>query len=153
MKRLISISCLLAAAVAGAERDDWSNVQALRVGDKVGIVHKGLARIEGEVEAVTPVSITVRAERVQAIEREAVIRVYSRPSFSRNKRILTGVAFGLAAGGAIAAGVAKGSNGEGFFAGKSGGATAGLAIGGAAGLGAAAGAATGGGPRTIYQRR
>lgn len=145
------ITAMLATPAWCAESNDWKNLQSLQRGDRVGVVHANLKRVEGRFENVDGSVIQIEAGGVRSIRRQDVIRVY-RIGTSRKMRMLIGAASGFAAGSAIAAGVGKGSSGEGIFSAGAGGAATIGAVAGSAGLGAAVGGLTGGGYKTIYQK-
>ena len=139
---------LLLAAQAGFAQDtsQWSSVQSLRKGDRVGVVQADRKRVEGRFESATDARLTLRGDQEFTLEKAEVVRVYRPARHSRGFGALLGGAIGLAAGGAIDLTV------EQYFRNETGGMPKGVvtAIGGAAGAGI--GAAAAGGYRTVYQR-
>ena len=139
---------LLLAAQAGLAQDtsQWSSVQSLRKGDRVGVIQANQKRLEGRFESATDARLALRADQVLTLEKAEVVRVYRPARHSRVFGAVLGAAIGLAAGGAIDFTV------EQYFRNETGGTPKGAvtAIGGAAGAGI--GAAVTGGYRTVYQR-
>lgn len=140
---------LLVAAAQAAfaqETGQWSSVQLLRKGDRVGVIQSSRKRVEGRFESATDARITLRADRVITLEKAEVVRVYRPARHGRVFGAVLGGAIGVAAGG-----VADGTLGQ-YFRNETGGTAKGVitAIGGAAGAGI--GAAVTGGYRTVYQR-
>ena len=139
---------MLAAAQVGFAQDtsQWSNVQALRKGDRIGVIQAGRKRVEGRFESATDARITIQTDQQITMEKAEVVRVY-RPA--RHRRVfgaVLGAVIGVAAGG-----VTDGTLGQ-YFRNESDGPARGLitAAGGAAGAGI--GAAVTGWYRTVYQR-
>ncbi len=131
-----------------AEDSEWKNVESLHQGDRVGVVQFDQKRVEGRFRSANDAGITIDVDGDRTIPKDSVARVYRRPGLTRSKRVLIGTAIGLAAGGAIAAGIGTNSNNEGFFGN---GAAAGAAVAGGGGIGAAVGSLSGGGYKTIYR--
>jgi len=144
----LKIAVLLLAAQAGFAEDtsQWSGVQSLRKGDRVGVIQADRKRVEGRFESATDARITLRADQEISLEKAQVMRVYRPARHSRAFGAVVGGAIGVAAGGVTDATLGLRFRNEGT------GPERGLitAVGGAAGAGI--GAAVTGGYRTIYQR-
>ncbi len=148
MNTLCKLAALLRfAAQAGLAGDvnQWSNVQTLRKGDRVGVIQANQKRIDGRFESATEARITLQAGQTVTIEKSEVVRVYQP---ARHGRV-----FGAVLGGVI--GVAGGAVADATFGqylrneGHSPAAGVMTAIGGGAGAGV--GAAVTGGYRTVYR--
>jgi len=148
MTSSVKIAVLLMAARAGFAEDtsQWSSVQSLRKGDRVGVIQADRKRVEGRFESATDARITLRADQEISLEKTEVVRVYRPARHSRVFGAVLGGAIGVAAGGVTDATLGLRYRNEGA------GPERGLitAVGGAAGAGI--GAAVTGGYRTIYQR-
>ena len=146
--RLRIAGLLLLAAQAGFAQDtgEWSAVQSLRKGDRVGVIQTNQKRVEGRFESATDARLTLRADQEITLEKSDVVRVYRPARHGRAFGALIGGAIGLAAGGVTDATVGQ------YFRNETGGTPKGVitAIGGAAGAGI--GVAVTGGYRTVYQR-
>ena len=139
--------CLMAApSVRAADTAQWSNVQALGKGERIGVIQADGKRVEGRLESASADSLTLLADRAITLEKGAVVRVYRPARHGRAFGAVLGGALGLAAGG-----IADATLGQ-YFRNETGGTPAGVvtALGGAAGAGI--GAAATGGYRTVYQR-
>jgi hypothetical protein len=143
VSRILAITFLTAAAL-GAQ--DWSNVQALRKGDRIGVIQADQKRIEGRFESATDGRITLQADREISLEKSEVVRVYQPARHSRVFGAVLGGAIGVAAGG-----VTDGTLGQ-YFRNESGGPAKGLITAAGGGIGAAIGAAVTGHYRTIYRK-
>ena len=121
-------------------------MQALRKGDRVGVIQANRKRVEGRFESATDARITIQADQQITLEKTEVVRVYRPARHSRVFGAVLGAAIGVAAGG-----VADGTLGQ-RFRNEGDSPAQGLitAAGGAAGAGI--GAAVTGGYRTVYQR-
>lgn len=148
----VMLAAALALAAQAAEINDWANVQALRHGDRIGVVQMDQKRVEGRFDSANASTLVLESHGMISIRQDNVIHVY-KVGMSRKKRMLIGGAIGLAAGAAVAGAVAGRLNNEGFFAGSNGGAGAVAAVGGGAGIGVAIGGITGSGYKTIYQKQ
>ncbi len=145
---VLLLSATLQIALAQDPKQDaqWTNVQALRKGDRVGVIQSNQKRVEGTFDSATADRITLQADQQITVEKSDVVRVY-RPA--RHSRV-----FGLVVGGAI--GVAGGAVVDGtvgqYLRNEHPGPAQGVitAIGGGAGAGI--GAAVTGGYRTVYRR-
>jgi hypothetical protein len=139
---------LLAAAQVGPAQDagQWSRVQSLRKGDRVGVIQANRKRVEGRFESATDARITLVADQQVTLEKAEVVRVYQPARHSRVFGAVVGGAIGIAAGGVADGTVGVRFRNEGPNPAK------GLitAVGGA--VGAGLGAAATGGYRTLYQR-
>jgi len=141
-------AAILLATQLGLAQDSsqWSAVQGLHKGDRVGVIQTDQKRVEGRFESASESRITVQADQAITVEKANVMRVYQPAKHSR--------VFGAVVGGAI--GVAGGAVVDGTFGqylrNEAHGPAAGVmtALGG--GFGAAIGAATTGGYRTIYRK-
>ncbi|MBY0502582.1 MAG: hypothetical protein K2X03_01645 [Bryobacteraceae bacterium] len=142
----------MALTAQAAENSNWTNVEALRHGDRIGVVQADQKRIEGRFDSANVSTLVLESQGLISIPQDRVIRVY-KIGMSRKKRMVIGGAVGLAAGAAVAATVSRRLNNEGFFAGSNGGAGTAAAVGGGAGIGLAVGSFTGNGYKTIYQRQ
>jgi len=142
------IAMLLLASQAGFAEDtsQWSGVQSLRKGDRVGVIQADRQRVEGRFESATDARITLRADQEISLEKAQVMRVYRPARHSRAFGAVVGGAIGVAAGGVTDATLGLRFRNEGA------GPERGLitAVGGVAGGGI--GAAVTGGYRTIYER-
>ena len=88
----------LLIATALQAQSDWAAVQALRAGDKVGVVYAQQRRVTDVVESTSADSLTVGGV---VMKRDDVVRVYRVRGWSRAKRTLLGAGIGLAAGIAL----------------------------------------------------
>jgi hypothetical protein len=147
--KLLIVGLLLPAAQAGFAQDtsQWSSVQSLRKGDRVGVIQANQKRVEGRFESATDARLTLRADQELTLEKADVVRVYRPARHSRMFGTALGLGIGLAAGGVTDATVGAYTRNEGTGTAK------GLitAVGAAAGAGI--GAAVTGWYRTVYQRR
>src|SRR5580765_8068848 len=96
------IAVLLLAAQAGFAEDtsQWSSVQSLRKGDRVGVIQADRKRVEGRFESATDARITLQADQLITLEKAEVVRVYCPARHSRVFGAVVGGAIGVAAGGA-----------------------------------------------------
>jgi hypothetical protein len=144
----LKIAVLLLTAQAGFAEDasQWSRVQSLRKGDRVGVIQTDRKRVEGRFESATDARITLQADQLITLEKAEVVRVYRPARHGRGFGVVLGGAIGVAAGG-----VAVGTIGQ-RFRNEGDSPERGLitAVGGA--VGAGIGAAVTGGYRTVYQR-
>jgi hypothetical protein len=147
MKRMILSIVMLATAVVGAELNNWKNLDALKAGDKVGVVQTDMKRVEGVFGGSSDTGITVDGA---SVAKDKVVRVYRQGGMSRATRTLIGAAAGVAIGAIIAetAGRRFANEGNNFGGVPKGGWYA-IGIGAGAGLGAA----SGNGYQTIYHRK
>ena len=151
--RIGAIALSMVAVLPAIARDtsQWSNLQSLRRGDRIGVVQANQTRIEGRFESADGSSITILAGNATTLAKEDVVQVYRRPRLSRVKRALIGAAAGAAAGAILDLTLGARLNNEGWF-GDWGGAANAASVAAGAGIGAGIGALTGGGYKTIYQR-
>lgn len=143
----LPIAGLLLVALGFAEdNSQWSAVQALRKGDRIGVIQANMKRVEGRFESATENRITLFADLEITLEKAEVVRVY-RPA--RHGRVFGAVLGGII--GVAAGGVADGTLGQ-YLRNESNGPDKGVmtAIGAAAGTGI--GAAATGWSKTVYQR-
>lgn len=123
----------------------WEDVVALRKGDRIGVVQSSKKRIEGRFDSATASTITVEENgSLVPLNRDQVVRVYTRPKINRLARIAIGAGIGAVGGAALDASAGQRFRNEGR---EIGGALYGAGI----GAGAAIGAASGGGYKTLYQ--
>ena len=148
MTSRLKIALLLMAAQAGFAEDtsQWSSVQSLRKGDRVGVIQADRKRVEGRFESATDARITLQADQLITLEKAEVVRVYRPARHSRVFGAVVGGAIGVAAGG-----VADGTLGQ-RFRNESNGPAKGLITAGGGAIGVGIGAAVTGGYRTVYQR-
>ena len=102
MLRLTIAGILLsAAAQIGFAQDagQWSSVQSLRKGDRVGVIQANRKRVEGRFESATDARITLQADQQITLEKAEVVRVYRPARHSRVFGAVLGGAIGVAAGG------------------------------------------------------
>jgi hypothetical protein len=138
----ILVLALLALAVASAAENDWSDVQKLRSGKRIGVIHGNMQRAEGNLTAVTDSTVSVDGT---AIQKDQVVRVYTIGRTNRLTRTLIGAGIGLAAGVILNATAGERFRNEGSDQ------AAGI-IGGSVAAGAGIGALTGSGHTTVYRR-
>jgi hypothetical protein len=147
--RLSIAGIVLLAFQAGFAQDtgQWSNVQSLRKGDRVGVIQASQKRVEGRFESATDARLTLRADQEIALEKTEVVRVYRPARHGRVFGAVLGGAIGVAAGGVTDATLGQ------YFRNETGGTAPGVitAIGGASGAGI--GVAVTGWYQTVYQRR
>jgi len=144
--RITGLLLLVAKAGFAQDTSQWSSIQSLRQGDRVGVIQANQKRVEGLFESATDARLTLRADQLLTLEEPEVGHGYPPARHSRVFGAVLGAAIGLAAGGTIDFTV------EQYFHNETGGTPKGAvtAIGGAAGAGI--GAAVTGGYRTVYQR-
>jgi hypothetical protein len=147
-RRLVMALGLLAAVVVHAEdTGQWSNVQALRKGDRIGVIQSNQKSVEGRFENATDVRITLQADREISLEKSEVVRVYRRPRHGRVFGAVVGGVIGVAAGGIMDGTVGQRFRNEGDSPAK------GVLTAAGAGIGAGIGAASTGWYHTVYQRK
>jgi hypothetical protein len=148
MKLRFKIAVLLLAAQAGFAQDpsQWSSLQALRKGERVGLIQADQKRLEGRFESATDARITLQADQLITLEKAEVVRVYSPARHSRVFGVVLGGAIGVAAGGVMDGTVGQRFRNEGTSPAR------GLLTAGGGAVGAGIGAAVTGGYRTVYQR-
>lgn len=132
---------VLAAGALGAQ--DWSGVQALRKGDRIGVIQANQKRVEGRFESATDSRITLEGI---SLEKAEVVRVY-RPA--RRRRLfgaVVGGAIGVACGGIMDGTLGQRFRNEGDSPAK------GVLTAAGAGVGVGIGVAVTGGYRTVYRR-
>jgi hypothetical protein len=146
--RFAALMLALLSAGAGRAEDagQWSNLQGLRKGDRIGVIQTNQRRVEGRFESATDSRITLRADREISLEKGEVARVYRPARHGRVFGAVLGGAIGVAAGGVL-----DGTVGQ-RFRNESDGPAKGLLTAAGAGVGAGIGAAVTGWYRTIYQR-
>jgi hypothetical protein len=148
MRLRLKIAVLLAAAQAGfaQQASQWSSVQSLRKGDRVGVIRADRKRVEGRFESATDARITLQADQQITLEKAEIVRVYRPARHGRVFGVVLGGAIGVAAGGVTDETLGLRYRNEG--AGPARGVI--TAAGGA--VGAGIGAVVTGGYRTVYQR-
>src|SRR5947209_4397344 len=95
MVRMMTVLIALTAAglVSAKDTGQWSNVQGLRKGDRIGVIQADQKRVEGRFDSATESRITLQADRPISLEKGDVVRVY--------RRARRGHVFGAILGGAI----------------------------------------------------
>jgi hypothetical protein len=146
MKLIVGLWLVTAHVGLAQDAGEWSSVQSLRKGDRIGVIQTNLKRVEGRFESATDARLSLLADREITVEKADVVRVYRPARHGRVFGAVVGGAIGLAAGG-----VADATLGQ-YFRNETGGTPAGVitAIGGAGGAGV--GAAVTGWYRTVYRR-
>ena len=144
----LKIAGLLLAAQAGFAQDasQWSSVQSLRKGDRVGVIQADQKRVEGRFESATDARITLRADQEISLEKAQVVRVYRPARHGRAFGVVLGGAIGVAAGGVADATFGRMLRNEIDRPAR------GLMTAGGGAIGVGIGAAVTGGYRTVYQR-
>jgi hypothetical protein len=146
--QLKTVGLLIIAAQAGMSQDSsqWSSVQALRKGDRVGVIQTDQKRVEGRFDSATEARITVQADQLVTVEKADVVRVYQPPKRGRWFGAVVGGGIGVAAGAVV-----DGTVGH-YLRNESPGPDRGVitAVSGAAGAGI--GVAVTGHYRTVYRR-
>jgi hypothetical protein len=146
MTRLLMITVMV-ATLSAADLSDWKNLDALKAGDRVGVVQSNMKRVEGVLGGVSESGVTVDGTLVAKGE---VVRVYRRAGLSRLTRTLIGAGLGVGVGALISQTAGKRFENEGAkFGGIEDAGWYAIGIGAGAGLGAS----TGSGYQTIYQRK
>jgi hypothetical protein len=141
MRRLVAVMLLMAAA---AFSQDWSRVQALAPGKRVGVV-TAKDKVEGTFRSASERAITIDAGREVTVPKEDIRRVYTRSAFNRWVRTFIGAGAGAATGALLNSTVGTRFSNEGQD-------VSGPIIGASTGIGAGIGALTGSGNKTIYER-
>lgn len=141
---LCRIALLLLMAGAAMFAQDWSRVQALEPGKRIGVV-TAKDKVEGVFRAASETSLTLDAGREVTVPRDEVRRVYTRGYLNRWARTLIGAGAGAAAGVLVNNTAGRRFSNEGVDA-------SGPIIGSCIAIGAGFGALTGSGTRTIYHR-
>jgi hypothetical protein len=144
----LTIAVLLLAPQAGFAQDasQWSRVQSLRKGDRVGVIQADRKRVEGRFESATDARITLQADQLITLEKAEVVRVYRPARHSRVFGVVLGGVIGVAAGGGMDGTLGQRFRNEGESPAQ------GLMTAGGGAVGAGIGAAVTGGYRTVYQR-
>jgi hypothetical protein len=135
------LAAILTAGILGAQ--DWTGVQALRKGERIGVIQSNQKRVEGRFESATDSRITLEGI---SIEKTDVVRVYQPARHGRVFGAVVGGAIGVAVGGIVDGTAGQRFRNEGPNPPKG----ALTAIG--AGVGAGLGVAATGGYRTVYRR-
>ena len=139
---------LAAAAQVGFAQDtnQWSSVQSLRNGDRVGVIQADQKRVEGRFESATDSRITLQADQQITLEKADVVRVYRLARHGRVFGAILGGAIGVAAGAVV-----DGTVGQ-YFRNETGGTAKGVITAAVGAAGAGIGAAVTGGYQTVYRR-
>ncbi len=133
---------------AAADETGWSNLQQLRVGQKIEVVDTNLKRLKGTFLSFSGEAISLRVKKEEVgVQRPNVLRVSLRGRPKRSTSALVGAAIGALAGLTLGAVVPETECGRGCMMGMS------TVIG--AGVGAGVGAAVSFVPRyrTIYRAK
>ncbi len=89
---------------AAADETGWSNLQQLRVGQKIEVVDTNLKKYKGTFLSFSEEAISLRVKKQEvAVQREDVFRVSLRGKSKRLRNVLIGMAIGAGAGAALAA--------------------------------------------------
>ena len=139
--KLTTFLLLISGTAFAADTNQWSNLQTLHAGDRVGIIQSNQKRVEGRFTHVGDSEITIGAGGEITLPQNQVVRVYKRPRLTRSKWVLVGAGLGLIGGAIINATVGERFRNEG------GDITAGAMLG-----GAGIAALSGGADKTIYRR-
>lgn len=142
----LCVVLLCAAGLYAEDAGQWSSVQGLRKGDRVGVILTSQKRVEGAFESATDSRITLQADQAISLEKADVVRVYKTPRHGRLFGAVIGGVAGVAVGGLMDATVGQRFRNEGPNPAK------GLLTGVGAAVGVGIGAAASGGYRTIYRR-
>ena len=148
MKHVAAVGILLAltAVLHAEDAGSWNNVQALRKGDRIGVVQANQKRVEGRFESATDSRITLQADREISLEKADVVRVYQPPRHGRVFGAVVGGAIGVAAGAVVDGTLGERLRNEGAGPAK------GVFTAGGAGVGVGIGAAVTGSYRTVYRK-
>ncbi len=133
---------------AAADETGWSNLQQLRVGQKIEVVDTNLKKLKGTFLSFSEEAISLRVKKDEVgVQRPNVLRVSLRGRPKRSTSALVGAAIGALAGLTLGAVVPETECGRGCMMGMS------TVIG--AGVGAGVGAAVSFVPsyRTIYRAK
>jgi hypothetical protein len=142
--KLTSALFLISCTAIAADTTQWSNLQTLHPGDRIGIIQSNQKRVEGRFTRAGDSEITIDAGGEITLIQNQVVRVYKRPRLTRSKWALVGAGIGLAAGAIVNATAGERFRNEGRD-------IAAAALLGGAGLGAGIAALSGGGYKTVYQ--
>ena len=148
MTRQLKLAGLVLLAVQlalAADSSDWSSVQALHRGDRVGVIQTNQKRVEGRFESATDTRIMLQGDQTVTLEKADVVRVYQPPKHGRVLGAIVGGAIGVAAGAVVDATAGQRFRNEGTSP------AAGLITAIGAGAGAGIGAAVTGHYRTVYR--
>jgi hypothetical protein len=142
------LSLVVAWPSLAADRSQWSEVQSLRLGDRIRVTQPDGKRIEGRFESAAESAVTLRGDKSVTLSKNNVVRVENR-RLSRGTKALIGLGVGAGVGGTLGGGIAGASNNEGFFGNS---ALVAVMIVATSALGAGFGALSGSGYKTIYRR-
>src|SRR5436305_14130016 len=98
--RLITVLLLTSGTAFAADTTQWSNLQTLNPGNRIGIIRFNQKRIEGRFTRAGVSEIAIDAGGKITLAQNQVVRVYKRPRLTRSKWALAGAGLGLI-GGAI----------------------------------------------------
>ncbi len=88
---------------AAAVETGWSNLQQLRVGQRIEVVDTNLKKLKGTFLSFSEEAISLRVKKQEvAVQREDVFRVSLREKSKRLRNVLIGLAIGAGAGVAAA---------------------------------------------------
>ena len=146
----ICIALVSAVALHAEDAGQWSNVQALRKGTRIGVIQANQKRVEGHFESATELRITLRDrenDREISLEKSEVVRVYKPARRGRVFGAVVGGAIGVAAGG-----VTDGTLGQ-YLRNEHDSPGRGVITAAGAGVGVGIGMAVTGWYHTVYQKR
>ena len=131
---------------AAADETGWSNLQQVRVGQKIEVVDTNLKRLKGTFLSFSEEAISLRVGKDEVgVQRPNVLRVSLRGRPKRSTSALVGAAIGALAGLALSAVASETQCGRGCMMGMA------TVMGAGVGAGVAAAVPFVGGYRTIYR--
>jgi len=152
----MSTKCAIAATLLAsvmtapaAARDDanWNSLKTLKPGQEIRVVQADGKRTEGTFAGFSDAALSVRTDRIVAVAKDSVVRVYRKPRLSRSVRTVLGAGIGVAFGAVLNATIGQYLRNEAHDT------SAAVWIGAGAAAGAGIGAASGGSERIVYRRR
>ena len=137
-----------APQASAADEANWSNLQQVRVGQKIEVVDTNLKKLKGTFLSFSEEAISLRVKKQEVgVQREDVFRVSLRGRPKRSTSALVGAAIGALAGLALSAVAAETQCGRGCMRGMA------TVMGAGVGAGVAAAVPFVGGYRTIYRAK